>query len=609
MFIREKNKSLALLLVFLLSLSALGWVFINNIKTLLVDEAKSNLEKVVRNLADNLTLGLDTRFDILSALSYMPAIASPGSLEDKIELIKHESNLKSFAFVGIADTEGNAVVNDGSKVFIGDRSYYQLALSGEPAMSKLITSRVRTDTPIITQAVPIFDAQGKVTNVIFASDDANNMTNLITNIHYSLDAHIVFTDESGSIIAQSKQGAPLNAQNLFSFLSEQNSVTISQVKQDLLAGRSDTTACQIGNRNYYVAYTPMSVYSTTWYIFVNVPADVVLAPAQKILTYTELLVIAIILILGLGFAYLYNLRRRYISELKLSEYRYKIITEHTDNIVLDWNIYNKTIYFSKSWADKFAHLPPADLENYPFPNVHTEDVNLMKSAIQSLLQGIQPEEFEVRVYNKFQKIIWLNIHLTLIKDNDENPCRVIGILVDITDKKLKELQIKAKAEHDALSKLYNKHTFEEKSLAEFALAKDHGTPLAFLFIDIDDFRFYNNNFGHAFGDRVIAFIGLNLLKFVNGIGFAGRIGGDEFMACITDPDSIARIEQLTAELQISLKEGLQARETDPKIAVNSSIGIVTMPYPADTYSELVKKADEAMYHVKANGKGHYMRIK
>lgn len=609
MLIREKGKYLALLLAFLLCISALGWSFVDNIKSLLVSEAKSNMNKVARNLADNLALSLDTRFDILRALSYIPTVAKPGTLESKIELIKHESELNSFSYIGIADTNGRAVLSDGSSVFIGDRDYYRLALSGQDSMSKLLYSRLRTETPVIIQAVPVFDAQGQVINVIFASDDASNMTNLITSIHYSAEAHVTFTDESGSVIAQSTQGETLDTTNLFSFLSEYNKNSAAAIQQALADNKSDTSLCTIASRQYYLAYTPMRVQNITWFIFVGVPTDIVLAPAQKIITYTAILVIAIILVLGLGFAYIYGLRRKYIEELKLSEYRYKIITEHTDNIVLDWNIHHKTIYFSKSWSDKFSHSPPADLESYQFPNVHSEDVHLMKAAINNLLQGIQPEEFDVRVFNKCQKIIWLNIHLTLIKDENGHPCRVIGILVDITDKKLKELQIKTKAEYDSLSKLYNKQTFEEKSLAEFAKAKDNNTPLAFLFIDIDDFRFFNNNFGHAFGDRVISFIGLNLLKFVDGIGFAGRIGGDEFMACITDPASVENIEQLTAQLQIALRDGLHVRESDPKTEVHSSIGIVTMPYEADTYQELIKKADQAMYYVKANGKGYYMRIK
>lgn len=606
---KEKNKAIALILALLLCLSALGLAFVDNIKTMLVDEAKSNLDKITHNLAENLSLSLYTRFDILNALAYIPTIITAGTLESKIELIRHESNLKSFAYVGIADTSGRALLNDGSYVFIGDRNYYQIAMAGKPAMSSLITSRLRVDTKIITQAVPVFNAQGQVINVIFGSDDASNMTELITNIHYAAEAHVTFTEEDGAIIAQSKQGDTISASNLFSFLTEQDQNSSSKVLQALMQNQSDTKQFTIFNKEYYLAYTPMRIQNITWFIFVGVPADIVLAPAQKILLYTIVLVLSIILTITVGFAYIYNLRRKYIAELKVSEYRYKIITEQTDNIVLDWDICLNTIYFSKSWSDKFSHLPPADLANYQFPNVHTEDVNLMKSAIYQLTQGIQPDEFDIRVFNKFKKIIWFNIHLTLIKNENDEPCRVIGVLVDITDKKLKELQIKAKAEHDSLSKLYNKHTFEEKSLNEFAKSKDNGTPLAFLFIDIDDFRLFNNNFGHAFGDRVISFIGLNLLKFADEIGFAGRIGGDEFMVCITDAASISTIDEKVAQLQSILKSGLHARESDPKIEVGSSIGIVTMPYEADSYHDLVKKTDEAMYQVKASGKGHYMRIK
>lgn len=608
-FSREKNKLIILLLTFLLCLSVLGYIFIKNIRTLLVEDALSNLPKVTYNITDNLLLNLETRADILNSLVHIANLSSPAlSLENKLQLIKHAKELKTFVRVGIADTHGRALMIDGSEVFVGDRSYYQTALKGQPAISDLINSRVSQEDQIIAQAVPVFNSQGQVINVVLASDNASNMTNSIVNIRYSMDAHAILTDKEGLIISQSKQGESIEAINLFDYLEDKNPTSIKEFQKQLRSQQIQAISCSINNQPYYLTYAPLKFQNIEWYAFVGVPTASVLLPAKNILAYTAFLVISIILILGLAFIYIYNLRRKYVAELKVSEYRYKIITEHTDNIILDWNIHKKSIYFSKSWYDKFAHVPPADFVGYQFPNVYTEDVHVIKSAIQTILDGGQPEEFDIRIFNKYKQLSWLNIHLTVIRDADDLPCRVIGILVDITDKKVKELQILDQAERDALSKLYNRHAFEERALGEFANSKDNNTALAFLFIDIDDFRYFNNNFGHAFGDRVISFIGSNLATFVDGIGFAGRIGGDEFAVCLTDPDSIDRVESLVSKLQAILQEGLHARSTDPKIQVGSSIGIITMPYPADTYSELIAKADEAMYHVKANGKGSFRRI-
>lgn len=608
-FNKERNKLIFLLITFLTCLSVFGYIFIIGIRSMLVEDATSNLPKVTDNIADNLLLNLDTRADILNALVHIQDLASPAlSLESKLGLIKHQSELKTFVRIGIADTKGRALMSDGSEIFVGDRKYYKTALSGQSAISELLNSRVAHEDQIIAQAVPVFDAQGKVINVILASDLASNLTNSIINIRYSMDAHAVLTDRKGLIISQSKQGDSIDAINFFDYLEDENPNIIEKLQQSLANQQLRTISCTIHGQPYYLTNTQLKFQNIEWFVFVGVPTAAVLAPSKNILTYTALLVISIILILGLTFTYIYNLRQKYIAELKVSEYRYKIITEHTDNIILDWNIDKKTIYFSKSWYDKFAHIPPDDFSNYKFPNVYTEDVPLMRSAIDSILAGKQPPEFDIRVFNRHKTLSWLNVHLTLIRSHDYRPCRVIGILVDITEKKSKELQIIDKAERDSLSRLYNRHAFEERALVEFARAKDNNTSLAFLFVDIDDFRYFNNNFGHAFGDRVIAFIGTNLAEFANGIGFAGRIGGDEFIVCVNDPGSVAQIDTLVEQLQATLKNGLHARDTDPKIQVGSSIGIITMPYPAETYSELIAKADEAMYHVKANGKGSFRRI-
>ena len=320
---------------------------------------------------------------------------------------------------------------------------------------------------------------------------------------------------------------------------------------------------------------------------------------------TAVLVFIVIALLSIIFIYILKNKKEYIEALKISDYRYKIISEQTENIIFDWDLTKNTTYFSAAWNNKFTCSPPLNILTDDFSSLYSADIPLLKTAIAKLVTGEQIAAFDVRVKTAHQKFVCVNIHPTLIFNEEKKPIRIIGVITDVTARRLKEIEIKQKTEYDALSKLLNRITFEERARQTLETAASNQQPLAFLFVDIDDFRLFNNEYGHAFGDRVITFIGSCLNNFAHNIGFAGRNGGDEFIVCVTDPNSINNIEYITNRLQAFLKDGLHARESDPKISVGSSIGIVKFPESGKTYDELIKKADEGMYKAKAAGKGRY----
>ena len=200
-------------------------------------------------------------------------------------------------------------------------------------------------------------------------------------------------------------------------------------------------------------------------------------------------------------------------------------------------------------------------------------------------------------------LLWFSIRALCVTDRLGEPLRVIGVVTDIDSEKKLELQLSERASYDFLSQLYNRSTFERELKSE--IERSAHSKVAVLFIDVDDFKFINDRFGHSVGDEVIKYVAGCIKQRVKGSGFAGRFGGDEFVLCITDPKQIEEIESLSLDLIDELYEGYHSELANVSINVKASIGIAFYPEHGDDSNKVVAAADEAMYFVKKNGKANY----
>ena len=151
--------------------------------------------------------------------------------------------------------------------------------------------------------------------------------------------------------------------------------------------------------------------------------------------------------------------------------------------------------------------------------------------------------------------------------------------------------------------LYNKPfaLTEAKKMVE----NESSVNLAFVMIDVDDFKTINDTFGHLFGDKVIQTIAQILHEAADGRGFASRFGGDEFFLCLTD---LQTEEELRGVMQsIAFKYRNAFPDKDHKFTL--SIGIAEYPRNSRSYDILMKKADRALYIAKFKGKSRYIIYK
>jgi len=154
---------------------------------------------------------------------------------------------------------------------------------------------------------------------------------------------------------------------------------------------------------------------------------------------------------------------------------------------------------------------------------------------------------------------------------------------------------------DSLTGLYLRRYLLGRMPEEISRQLKHPNQLAFLMLDLDKFKEYNDKFGHVAGDIVLRTVGDLLIKFFKDPGtLVCRYGGEEFSVLLPDC-SRQKVLELSEEVrrQISEKTVILRRE---KTQVTVSIGIATFPHDAQNMQELIHKADLELYRAKENGR-------
>lgn len=299
-----------------------------------------------------------------------------------------------------------------------------------------------------------------------------------------------------------------------------------------------------------------------------------------------------------------------VDEIVVSEDRYKVISDMSDNIIFEWNFKTNEVMFSSNFNKKFSYRPPSDHFGDSFlmkAKVHPEDADRYRSDLDRLEKGTNFENNEYRIKNIYGDFIWILIRTATLKDAEGRALKAVGVMVDIDRAKKSEAKLTAQASFDALTELYNRETIESQIDNEISLSEMRQAEMAVLFIDVDDFKHFNDDYSHATGDQVLKFLANTIKESVDGIGFAGRYGGDEFIAMIrnTDANDPAVISQRLID---RLAEGFEA-DIGERLSVSVSIGIAVIKDDYNTRVEyLIGKADDAMYSVKKSGKSGYAFI-
>ncbi|MBP1549153.1 MAG: diguanylate cyclase [Oscillospiraceae bacterium] len=295
-----------------------------------------------------------------------------------------------------------------------------------------------------------------------------------------------------------------------------------------------------------------------------------------------------------------------------SEQRYRTIVEITNNITFEVNFNKDEVFVSKNFNKKFSYRAKDDTVKESFLyklRLHKDDKERYLTDLDRILGPANTMQGEYRVKSIYGDFIWVMIKATKFYNRDEVPTKIVGVIMDIDKEKRSEIHLLQRASYDALTQLLNRETFMKNLDTEIETSAYKKSLDAVMFIDLDDFKFFNDEYGHACGDEVLKFVADTLKEVCFERGFAGRLGGDEFVACLTNLTLYGDSGKAAQEVLDILSNGFISESTGLKLTIHASIGIAFLRESGRSSEEIIAAADEAMYNIKKHGKSAYAYAK
>lgn len=210
---------------------------------------------------------------------------------------------------------------------------------------------------------------------------------------------------------------------------------------------------------------------------------------------------------------------------------------------------------------------------------------------------------ELKSLKKTGEFLWIDTTIIPLAERDGGAEQMLAIMFDITDRKELEEKLHFMAYHDSLTKLPNRLSIVKKFIEMKNEADAVGQQLAVVYMDGDNFKQVNDQYGHDVGDEFIYRFAQSIQDSIRKQDIVARVGGDEFIIALAGLDS-AQAERQIRHIVERIRKGLATgwEISGTHFSPTASMGVSTYPKQGETLDELVTKADHALYLAKRNGK-------
>ncbi|MBU1916952.1 MAG: GGDEF domain-containing protein [bacterium] len=292
--------------------------------------------------------------------------------------------------------------------------------------------------------------------------------------------------------------------------------------------------------------------------------------------------------------------------LSAKDFQY-IVENITDGVyVTDTN--RKMLYWNKGAEHIAGYTAKEVVGHYCFHNIlnHVDALgnNLCKSKcpLTAVISTGKTHESEVYLHHKDGHRVPVWVRATPMKDEKDEIIGAVELFSDISSQdmtKLRVQELEKLALIDTLTQISNRRHIESEIFNRIEELKRYKLSFGILFIDIDNFKNFNDTHGHDMGDSILKIVAKTLSTTARPFDLFGRWGGEEFIGIIRNVGK----EQLprVAERMRALVEKSHVKTDKEDLNITISIG-ATVAKPDDDLDSLVKRADELMYKSKTNGR-------
>lgn len=291
--------------------------------------------------------------------------------------------------------------------------------------------------------------------------------------------------------------------------------------------------------------------------------------------------------------------------------RFQEMAENSTDLISIHTFWGKYLYLSPSSKKLLEYEVEELIDKYPSSLIPAEDWPSVQNAFFEVVRTSKEYTVRYRMKQKSGSYIWLETAAKKMRETKENRNEIICVSRDISDRKQMEDELNEKnrileylSNYDSLTQIPNRRYFDRTLEKEWNKAVENSTPISLFLFDIDYFKNYNDTYGHQQGDeciKEIAQTGQSILP--NSSDVICRYGGEEFVVLLPETSQYAAFK-LADRLRKTIQALAIPHEKSKVIpVVTISAGVSTIiPKRDDHIQELLKKADQALYQAKANGR-------
>ena len=293
------------------------------------------------------------------------------------------------------------------------------------------------------------------------------------------------------------------------------------------------------------------------------------------------------------------------ASLRESETRFKVLLKNISDVISILNSDGTIKYVGEAAARTLWGRTAEDLVGTPLlDRVHLDDMKATTAVIEDALRRpgenlsaiVRMRDGDTDTWRYFDIVLTNLLHDTSVNG-------IVSTFHDVTETKIFEKELTELAFSDPLTGLSNRAHFLDQVRLALKLADEHSTSAAIIFIDLDNFKYVNDTFGHAAGDETLRAIAQRVKSCLRSNDIAARLGGDEFTILIESINDHNRLLPILDRLLAALMEPILLNNIE--VNVGGSIG-TAMSVSNDDAESLLRKADLAMYRAKHSGKGRYV---
>lgn len=297
-------------------------------------------------------------------------------------------------------------------------------------------------------------------------------------------------------------------------------------------------------------------------------------------------------------------RDRVETKLNDSVERYPVLVDNSPDIIFNCNAGGEVMTANRKFYQLLAaKKKPKDQITIYDVLIGERDRMEMRRLIADAIQKEKPIFRERELLVKQNQTMIFNIVAVPFFCSDGTPGGVTITCNDVTSLREQERTIRKIAYFDGLTGLPNRASVISKLDQAIYYSQQRELRSAIVFIDIDNFKNYNDTFGHFFGDEILIEASRRFSSSLRKYDVVGRLGGDEFIIIIRDIRQKNEVVEVIHRLEHSLEEPMRIKERLLYLSISS--GIAFYPDDGKTVEDLLRNADTAMYRAKEMGRNNY----